>query len=148
MTNWRKLDRFKQHVITGRWTRNFVISSLVNHYLSNDTIDGSIESTILATIGRTCKTSDQIKRDYKSTVDKCKIMSKIKDIVTDSVNTNKSVFQNRENIEWYPYSAHNLQTALRPFQLPAPHFRLKWEDNFLSTIIKHGGFKIKGKRKK
>ena len=68
---------------------------------------------MIATIETTCKTSKQIELDYKSIVDQFDIMKKIKSVVTDSANANKSAFKHRADMQWYPCEAHNLNIVLK-----------------------------------
>lgn len=68
---------------------------------------------MIATIETSSKTAAQIKQDYKSIIDSFGIETKIKTITSDSAASNKSVFEYRSDIKWYPCTGHNLNLVFK-----------------------------------
>lgn len=103
------------HTTCDHWkdksSRNFF--TVTGHFPSLDSgPEVLIESFVMATIETSCKTAEQIKIDYNSVIDSYGISEKIKTVVTDSASSNKSAFKFRDDIKWYPCTAHELNLVL------------------------------------
>ena len=72
----------------------------------------NISSIVIGTKETTSKGNEQIKKDLKCIADLYGITSRIKTMVTDNFSANIKAFDQRQDISWFPCSAHNLNLCL------------------------------------